>query len=379
MGRAARTRAVFVAAALAACARPAPPPLKLAIIAPLSGAVAAEGEGMRRAVTIAVEEARAEGGLPRPVEVVAFDDRADPAAAADAARQAAADPAVFAVLGPMTSGCAIEAAKVLALAPLPMITPSATASELTLQQERPDWQGKRVVFRLPPSDAIQGEFDAEYAVRRRGLKRLAVVHDGTPYGLGLAEAFRRGAERRGGTVELLAPLARGGDDFGDAARRIAQSRPDGLFFAGFYIEAGKLIKQARAAGYAGAFLSGDGAKSDNFFDFAGDAGDGAYVSVSGLPSDLLPGAADFVERYRKRWSGAPPRSMDHYAYEAAHIALWSMRKTGGDRAAAIEAIRTESHEAIMGAFIFDSKGDSLKTVITMVKADARARRFDPAP
>jgi branched-chain amino acid transport system substrate-binding protein len=125
-------------------------------------------------------------------------------------------------------------------------------------------------------------------------------------------------------------------------------------------------------------MSGDGAKSDDFFGYAGDAADGAYVSVSGVPSEALPGAAEFIARYGRRWNGASPRSMDHYAYEAARIALWSMRRTGGDRVAAIEAIRSESHEALMGQFIFDAKGDSLKSLITMMKADGRARRFTTA-
>jgi branched-chain amino acid transport system substrate-binding protein len=373
-----RTAAAAIAWTLAACARPEPT-LKLAVIAPLTGPLAAEGQGLRQAVTLAVEDARAAGTLTRPVDVIALDDRAEPAASADDASRAAMDPSVFAVIGPLTSGCAIEAARVLSQDPMPMITPSATASELTLQQDRPQWNGARVVFRLPPSDALQGDSDAEYARRRLNLKSMAVIHDGTPYGLGLAEAFRRGFEARGGDVALFSTIERGADDYGETARRLAALRPDGLFFGGVYVEAGKLLKQARAAGYAGVFYSGDGAKSDDFITYAGEAAaDGAYFSVSGVALEALPSAADFVARYRKRWSGAAPRTFDHYGYEAARIALWAMNKTRGDRKAAIEAIRSEPHEAMMGAFIFDAKGDSLKSLITMTKLDARARKFEPA-
>ncbi|HEX4049052.1 MAG TPA: branched-chain amino acid ABC transporter substrate-binding protein, partial [Elusimicrobiota bacterium] len=300
------------------------------------------------------------------------------AAAADAARRAASDPAVFAVIGPLTSGCAIEAARALSQDPLPMITPSATATELTLQEESPQWTGARVVFRLPPSDALQGDSDADYALHRLGLKSMAVIHDGTPYGLGLADSFRRGFEARGGNTAFFLSIERGADDYGAAARQLARLRPDGVFFGGVYVEAGKLVKQARAAGFTGVFFSGDGAKSDDFFKYAGDAGDGAYFSVSGVPLEGLPSAADFVARYRKRWAGAAPRTFDHYAYEAARIALWALRKTGGDRRAAIDAIRSEPHDAMMGTFIFDAKGDSLKSLITTLKADARSRRFAPA-
>lgn len=369
--------AVLVPTLLAACAKP-PAPVKLAVIAPLTGVLAADGRGMERATILAVEDDAA-GAVPgRPVTVISLDDRGDPAAAAEAARQAAGDPAVFAVIGPLTSGCAIEAARVLSQDPLPMITPSATAPELTLQQERPDWGGARVVFRLPPSDALQGESDAEYAVRRLGLKRLVVLHDGTPYGLGLADSFRRGVESREGEVTLFTSITRGQAAYPEAVRQILQQAPDGVFYGGVYVEAGKLIKEARAAGYEGAFLSGDGAKSEDFFRYAGDAADGAYLSVSGVPLEALPSAQDFVARFRKRWPDAEPRTFDHYSYEAARIALWALRKSKGDRKAAIDDIRSSPHQAMMGTFIFDGKGDSLKSLITMMRADARRKRFEPA-
>jgi len=372
--RRARAAALFLSL-LAACARPRAP-VKLAVIAPRSGPLAADGEGLVRAVMLAVDDDAAAGGPTRPVEVLAFDDKADPAAAADAARRAAADPAVYAVIGPMTSGCAIQAARVLALDPMPMITPSATAPELTLQQERGDWGGARVVFRLPPSDALQGEADAEYARHRLGLKTMAVIHDGTPYGLGLAESFRRGFETRGGETSFFTSIARGGD-FAATARQIADMKPDGVFFGGIYMDAGQLVKQARAAGFGGTYMSGDGAKSADFFRFAGDAADGAYLSVSGVPLESLPAAEDFVKRYGQRWPDAPPRTFDHYAYEAARIALWSLRRTP-DRKAAVEEIRTHPHETMMGTIIFDSKGETLKSLISMTKADAKRRRYDAA-
>ncbi|MFI5362856.1 MAG: branched-chain amino acid ABC transporter substrate-binding protein [Elusimicrobiota bacterium] len=370
-----RTALAAVVLILSACAKPEPP-VKLAVIAPLSGELAADGEGLRRAVALALEDARAGEETGRAVEILALDDRADPAAAADAARRAAADPAVFAVIGPLTSGCAIEAARALAANPLPMITPSATASELTLQQERPDWSGARVVFRLPPSDTVQGDSDAEYARRRLALRRVAVLHDGTPYGRGLADSFQRGFELRGGTVPLSLAIERGVGDYGAAARRLASLRPDGVFFGGVYVEAGKLLKQARAAGFKGEFLSGDGAKSADFFLYSGDAGSGAYFSVSGVPLESLQGASGFSARYGRRWSNSAPRTFDHYAYEAARIALWALDKTGGDRKAEIEAIRSEPHEAMMGTFIFDAKGDSLKSLITIMKADAKTKTFE---
>ncbi len=373
----ARRSALAAVLALAcACSPGGPPTVRLVVAVPITGDMAASGQGVERGVRMAVEDEAAEGGAPA-VEVVVLDDRSDPFEAATIARRAVDDPLVFAVVGHLTSGCAIEASRVYAQASLAMITPSATATALTTQQDRPDWGGDRVVFRLPPSDAMQGEFAAEYAVKRLSLKRFILVHDRTPYGLGLAETFRGSAERKGGSVSAFEAITPGDKDFTPVVKAIVAMRPDAVFFGGIYMEAGLLIKAARAAGYQGAFLSGDATKNADFFETAGPAGDGAYISVGGVPVEALPSAADFIERYQKRWAGAEPRTYDHYGYEAARVALKALRRAGtGDRKKVLAAVRDTNMRAMVGDIAFDAKGDTLRGIVTMTKADYAKKKFE---
>jgi branched-chain amino acid transport system substrate-binding protein len=375
-------RRIAAAAALAlscACSPRGEAPAKLVVAAPLTGDMSGEGQGLERSVRLAVADEAEESGLP-PVEIVVMDDKADPFEAVAVARRAVDDPAVFAVIGHMTSGCAIEAARVYAQAPLAMITPSATATQLTSQQDRPDWGGERVVFRLPPSDAVQGEYAADYSVKRLGLKRFVLVHDRTPYGLGLAEAFRGALERKGGETLALEAVSRGDKDFAPAVHAVAAARPDAVFFGGLYMEAGLLLKQLRAARWNGTFLSGDGAKNAELFAAAGPAVDGAYFSVGGVPVEALPSAVDFVARYSQRYAGAAPRTFDHYGYEAARVALAALRKAGApDRKKVLEAVRGTSRRAMIGNIVFDSKGDTLSGIVTMTKADFARKKFEVTP
>lgn len=365
-----------VMALACACSPEGGGPARLLVAVPTTGDMAASGQGVERAVRMAVEDETALGGLPK-VEVTVSDDRSDPFEAASVARRAVDDPLVFAVIGHLTSGCAIEASRVYSQASLAMITPSATATALTAQQDRPDWGGERVVFRLPPSDAMQGEFAADYAVQRLSLKRFFLVHDRSPYGLGLAETFRGAVERKGGSVSAFEAVSLGDKDFAAVVSAIVAGRPDAVFYGGIYMEAGLLIKQARAAGYRGAFLSGDATKNQDFFDIAGPAGDGAYISVGGVPVEALPSAADFVERYQKRWAGAQPRTYDHYGYEAARVALEALRKAGSpDRKAVLAAVRKTHLRAMVGDISFDAKGDTLRGIVTMTKADFARKKFE---
>lgn len=364
-----RALAALLAASLAACRPAADARPKLAVAVPLSGDLAADGRGIERAVALAVEEAG------KPVDVASFDDAGDPYKAAAVARDVSADEAVIAVIGPLTSGCALEASKVYAAVGIPMLTPSATAPGLTLQQETGGWPGERVVFRLPPSDAMQGDALAEHLYRSLGVRDAAVLHDRTAYGLGIAESFRAAFEKRGGKVSLYDAVERGTKDFAPALDQLGRSKAGALFYGGVYPEAGPLLAQARARGFAGPFLAGDGVKSADFVRLAGPAAEGAVLSVGGVPLEDLPSAAEFVNKYASRYN-EPPRTFDHYAYEAARIALGAAAKAGRDRRKALEWIRATRHESMVGPFIFDSKGDSLKSLVTVLRVERG--RFVPA-
>jgi branched-chain amino acid transport system substrate-binding protein len=361
--------------AASSCGRK-PPPLKLAVITPLTGSNAAEGVGYDRAVRLAVEDA-AKAGLPgREVVVVTFDDQALPDPAVEAARAVAADPDFFAVIGPMNSAPAMAAGRVLAFKGVVMLT-TAGSSEVTLQQEEGGWSEQRVIFQMTPSSSRQGDWDAEYATRKLGMNRFAVLHDGGVYGRNLSGYFSQGFTSRGGQVVFNGA---GGPDAASRANAVtivAALQPQGVFFGGMPDETGAFMREARAAGYRGVFMAGGGARRPRLFDSAGEAARGAYMSLPGLVIDRIPSGVEFVERYRKRW-GEAPRMMDHYAYDAARIALWAMHRTKGDRRAAADAIRSEPHETFMGTMRFDGKGLSIKSFVSMTLADPDTRSFPPA-
>ena len=86
--------------------------VRIAVAVPLTGDLGSEGEGLRRAVALAVEEANEARRLPFRVEVAAFDDRADPEEAHNVANLIVADPRVAAVVGHYSSDCSASAALV---------------------------------------------------------------------------------------------------------------------------------------------------------------------------------------------------------------------------------------------------------------------------
>lgn len=352
--------------------------VRIAVAAPLTGDIGTEGQGMRRAVELAVEEANAAKRLPFRLEVAPFDDRADAREAENVAHLIVSDARIAAVIGHYNSGCALSAAKAYAGGPVPFITPAATHPDVTRQQLSPDWKGPRVVFRLVPTDDLQGGFAGRWAYQRLGKRRLILIHDKTPYGQGLVEQFEKSFTALGGRVAAKEAVSPGEKDYKPLLEKLKSgAKADGVFFGGLYTEAGLLVRQMRELGWQVPFLSGDGAKTPAIFEIAGTAADGMYATMAGVPVELLPGAAGFVQRYKKRWT-APSEELkpvDHFAYEAANILIEAMVKAGPGRAAILAALPKTRHKGILGLTSFDEKGDTLNRTVTMTRADAKTRSF----
>lgn len=350
-------------------------PVHLVVAAPLTGDLGLEGQGVARAVRLAVEEATQARTLGFPVSVLEIDDRADPEEAVHAANLVVSDPSAVAVIGHYSSDCARAAAPVYARAGIPMIMPSASNTQLTLRQKDPAW-GPRNVFRMVANDDLQGKAAAEFIFRKLGVRRLAMVHDETAYGRDLSLQVRKRFEELGGRAVSRDEVRVGEKDFSALTRWIKSAKPDAVHFGGFYTEAGLLIRQLRAAGIRAPFIAGDGAKTGGLFAVAGAAADGAYLSTFGPPLEQIP--AGFAERYKARYA-EELKPFDHFAYEAAWIVLDALGKYGPDRGAVLAEIRRTDRAGILGRVRFDENGDAVGAKVAILRADAKARSFVPVP
>ncbi|MFA6093547.1 MAG: branched-chain amino acid ABC transporter substrate-binding protein [Elusimicrobiota bacterium] len=367
-------KVIFPALLLAACVREKDV-VRIAVAAPLTGDISAGGQGVRRAVELAVEQSREDWKPPFRVEVVSFDDQAEPEAAAKAAGLVVSDPRIVAVIGHYTSGCSLSAAPIYARAGMPMISPSATSPRLTSAQFDPGWPGPRNVFRMVPNDRVQGPVAAEFAVRRLHKRRFAVLDDGTPYGQSAAAEFSRKLSRLGGTVVFQGALSSGERDFQALLGQIKEAGPQAVYFGGAYPEFGLLLSQARALKIECPFFAGDGARSEDLFEVAGEAAEGTYFTSPGRPLEFLHGGDSFVQAYRRRYPGAEPGPFDGFAYDAAGMLLEALRRSGPDRRQLLESLRGIRYPGLLGVTGFDRRGESTLKAVTVYRVEGR--RFVP--
>src|ERR1700753_3967986 len=169
--------------------------LKLAVAGPVTGANAAFGAQLTQGVQQVAEDINKAGGiLGQKIEVEIGDDVSDPKQGVSVANKFVGDGVKF-VVGHFNSGVTIPASEVYSDNGVLMITPSATNPKIT---ERKLWD----VFRTCGRDDQQGKLWADLALGKLKDKKIAVIHDKTPYGQGLADAAK-GFMNAGGKKEVL--------------------------------------------------------------------------------------------------------------------------------------------------------------------------------
>src|SRR5882762_3202604 len=158
--------------------------VKLAVGGPITGPSAATGAQMKNGVDQAAADVNAAGGIMGQKIAVSYgDDVSDPKQGVSVANKFSADGVKF-VVGHFNSGVTMPASEVYQENGMYVITPAATNPKIT---ERGMWN----VFRTCGRDDQQGQVAGKYILDSFKGKKIAIVHDKTTYGQGLADETRK--------------------------------------------------------------------------------------------------------------------------------------------------------------------------------------------
>ncbi len=324
----------------------------IGVAGPMTGDQSKLGGDLARGTRLAVDEWNARGGvLGKTIRLEIGDDQRDPKQAVSVANKMV-NLGIVGMVGHYNSSASIPASSVYHDAGIPMITPASTNPSLTEQ-------GFQNVFRVVGRDDQQGMVAAQFAVTQLKAKRVAILHDKTTYGQGLADEFRKSLsqpENVGVEVVSFDGLAQGDKDFRGILTRLKEKNLDLYFFGGMFPEGGLLVKQAKEVGLNVPMMSGDGVIDPKFIEIGGVAAEGTYLTFT-QDTETLPHAADFLKKYRAKYGNElAPYAI--YSYDATNIllkAISEVQSTEGRKL--IEAIRKMKYDGALGSIEFDEKGD----------------------
>lgn len=341
--------------------------IKIGIAGPMTGDQAKMGMDFKNGVTLAVDEWNVKGGvLGKKVAMLVADDQHDPKQAVAVANKLVND-GVVGVIGHFNSSCSIPASDVYNRAGIPMITPASTNPQLTEK-------GYRGVFRVCGRDDQQGSVGARFVTEVLKVKKIAIIHDKTTYGQGLADEFKKGVTDKAEVV-YYGGIVQGDKDFKAVLTTIREKQPELIYFGGIYPEAGLLVKQARELGIRIPFMSGDGTIDPKFIEIAGaTSAEGTYLTFSPDPRKI-PTAKGFIENYEKRFGEIGPYSI--YAYDATNILLTAIKEAGTtDGKTVIEKLHSMQFSGALGNIQFDEKGDvTVAPYVVWITKDGKFTEF----
>ena len=245
----------------------------IAVAGPITGQYAIFGQQMLRGAEMAVADLNEAGGvLGRKLVLEVGDDACEAKQAVAVANQMANKGVVF-MAGHFCSSTSIPASEVYYEEGILQVSPASTNPLLT---ER----GFDNVFRTCGRDDQQGQVAGQFLAEKFPGGRIAVLHDKTAYGKGLADETQKELKARGVEAVLYEAYTAGEKDYSALVSKLKAASVDIIYLGGYHTEAGLIVRQARAQGLSARLVSGDALVTEEFWSITGDAGEGLYFRLA---------------------------------------------------------------------------------------------------
>ena len=219
------------------------------VAGPITGPNAAFGAQLQKGAEQAAADINAAGGINgEQIKISVGDDVSDPKQGISVANKFVADGVKF-VVGHFNSGVSIPASEVYAENGILEITPAATNPVFT---ERGLWN----TFRTCGRDDQQGAVAGAYIAANFKDAKIAVIHDKTPYGQGLADETKKALNAAGVTEAMYEGVNVGDKDFSALIAKMKDAGVTMIYWGGLHTEAGLIIRQTGRPGPEGSAVLG---------------------------------------------------------------------------------------------------------------------------
>ncbi|MDM8550679.1 ABC transporter substrate-binding protein [Desulfobacterales bacterium HSG2] len=349
-------------------------PIHIAVAGPMNNRT---GKAILMGINLYLDEVNSQGGIDgRKMELLTFDDKNDKGTAVKVASEIADQGKALLVLGHYYSLASFAAGKIYRKNQIPAITASATAEAVTLKN---DWY-----FRVVPNNTVMASFIASYVNRCLKITSASILYADDSYGLSLAEAFEKTAEKLGISIKKKWRFDKVSDD--ELKRFMkdleATDNPGMLFMAMHSDVAPKIVKLLKDRGKTWPIIGADSFSSRMFIGelktyhkeqaAPGYYSDGIYCTSFYMGNVGSEKAYFFEKKFLRKYNMRPSSESACY-YDAMHVAAEAIKKAGirdkkhirGDRKKVRETLagfysRENAIRGITGDIYFDTNGDALR-------------------
>jgi branched-chain amino acid transport system substrate-binding protein len=335
--------------ALAACSKDQNDTIKFGVGGPITGSDAAFGAQLKNGAEQAIADINEAGGILGKKIVVSYgDDVADPKQGVSVANKFTADGIKF-VVGHFNSGVTIPTSEIYQENGVLQITPGSTNPRVT---DRNMWN----IFRTCGRDDQQGAVAGDYIAANFKGKKVAIVHDKTTYGQGLADETKKTMNAKGVQEVLYEGVGAGEKDFSALVSKIKSSGAELVYWGGVHTAGGLIVRQMRDQGVTAVLMGGDGITSDEFAAIGGPGVEGTLMTYGPDPRKR-PEAKAVVDKFRAK--NFEPEAYTLYSYAAAQIIKQAAEEAKSlDPKKVAEVMHSgRKFSTVIGDISYDKKGD----------------------
>ncbi|WP_406143948.1 ABC transporter substrate-binding protein [Streptomyces sp. NBC_01012] len=336
-------------------------PIKIAVVNAQSGQLASLGDWEAKGAKLAIEEWNKKGGIDgRKIKLTVFDDQGDPTTGTNIARKL--DSGNYtAMIGTAESAVTVAMAPILRQAEIPNIASGQATALVDVKSP--------FLFLNGPTSTTYDATLADYLIKTKKFKKIAMISNNGSYGKGEHDAFSGILKDAGVEPVTDQVVTTDQKDFSAALSRIRQAKPDAVFIGSEEVEAGLIVKQARDLGITAPFAGAAPQGTPVFIDTAGVANvEGTIVSSPYLSNEISDAGRTFAKAYKAKY-GKEAELHGAKAYDGTNIVLTALKNSDVARGKKLaDEIRATEYAGLLGDFAFDETGVGIfRTTIGIIK------------
>ncbi|MBI2617915.1 penicillin-binding protein activator [Candidatus Kaiserbacteria bacterium] len=317
-------------------------PIKIGVSLPLTGEASAYGEAVRGGVELAAKEFNDQGGINgRVVELIIEDDKCNQAGSSVFNKLVNVDK-VHAIIGPLCSAAAGPGLPVAQSAGIPTIVVGSAPALTSIGD---------FIFRVYPSDALQGKVSAEFIFNELGKKNVAVVYVQNDWGQGIQETFIKRFKELGGTISVNESVLQDSVDLRTQLTKVKSAAAEALYFPVYVQNAIAGVRQIRELGLNIPVVAGDVFADESIF---------SLPAAEGIV--YIQGKSNNPEEFQNKvleLSGVSGNAFTPYFYDAVRVMLSVIKDVGTDPDDIKKALVNLSYDESIAVpkISFDEVGD----------------------
>ncbi len=329
------------------------------VAGPFTGSLASFGQQLKTGFEAVAKDINAAGGINGKMLKLEYgDDACDPKQAVAVANSMASKK-VAAVIGHFCSGSSIPASKVYEEEGIVQISAASTNPDFT---DKGGWNVHRVCGR----DDAQGRVAGAFIAKKFAGKPIAILHDKSAYGKGLADQTKMAMNKAGLTEAMYEAINPGEKDYTAIVSKLKEAKVEAVYLGGYHPEGGLLQRQMREQGLNAQLMMGDSVNTKEFWTITGDTGEGMIFTFAPDPQKF-PEAKAVVDAMKA--AGSNPEGYTLYAYAAMQTWAAAAKATGGFDGKKIAAWLRGGNEVstVIGKIKMDAKGDIIDPIYVWYK------------